>query len=237
MLPLLLVLAGCTLLEEQRTAATSALWSGWVYADLPSTDTPLLEYGTLQAVDLDDVTLADGTQSDANPGYWSITLPVDTDVALRVDGGSEVPTVWRSRTPTGPAYWLSGGLFAVADTTAADMFAAIDGWQGFSPADLADGEVAHLWGSPLDPDAWAGATVTVTDSSGERPVALLAVDEDGLLIDAGAGPIDYVLAPDLLPGTVTLTVSAADGTGLTETWPARGGDLLAAFFLALGTTG
>lgn len=230
LLPLML---GCSFLEEQRSLPTTVSWSGYVYGDLPGDDSSLLEAGTLEVVDLDDELLVSGSQSDNTAGYWGVEVPVDTDVALRVAGGSQVPTVWRSRTPTGSAYWLTGALFAVSQQTADDFFGSLDGWQGMSPDDLSQEEVAHLWGQPWEPERWQGATVLVTDSLGTAQVALLAVDEDGALIDAGTGPVDYFVAPDLEPGPVTLQVTAADGSSLQSSWPARGGDLLSAFYVAL----
>lgn len=236
MAPLLsasLLLTGCLQLAEVVTPPDEVAWTGWIYGDLPGEDAPLLEAGTLHVVDLDDQELAAGSMVEEDPGYWQVTVPVDAEVALRVDGGQQVPTVWRGRTPTGRAYWLSGALFAVADTTQAELFDSLDGWQGLSPDDLADGEVAHLWGTPWDPDAWEGATVEVEHAGGSAPVALLAVDTDGALIDAGAGRVDLFLAPDLEPGPVTLRVTTSDGRQAETTWPARGGDLLSAFYFAL----
>lgn len=230
---LLALLAGCIQLSEVVTPPDEIAWTGWVYGDLPGEDAPLLEAGTLQVVDLEDQELATGAMLEEDPGYWQVTVPVDLEVAVRVDGGAQVPTVWRARTPTGRAYWLSGALFAVADQTQAELFDSLEGWQGMSPADLSDGEVAHLWGTPWDPEAWAGATVEVEHAGGSAPVALLAVDTDGALIDAGAGRVDLFLAPDLEPGPVTLRVTAADGRRAETTWPARGGDLLSAFYFAL----
>lgn len=224
---------GCVQLTEVRTTPTEVDWTGWVYGDLPGDDAPLLEAGTLEVVDLDDVTVATGTMLDDEPGYWQVTVPVDVDVALRIDGGEQAPTVWRGRTPSGRAYWLSGALFALADATQAEMFDSLEGWQGMSPQDLADGEVAHLWGTPWDPEEWAGATVEVEHSGGVGQLALLAVDTDGALIDAGTGPVDLFLAPDLAPGPVTLRVTSSDGRTAQTTWPARGGDLLSAFYFAL----
>jgi len=231
--PLWLLLSACTLLEEQRQLPDQVRWAGYVYADVPATKTPYLEAGTLSVVDLDDQDLATGEQLADTPGYWKVTVPVDTQVALRVDGGDQVPTVWRSRTPTGDAYWLSGGLFAVLDQTQADFFPSLDGWQGLHPHALDDGEVAHLWGTTWQPDAWAGATIEVEDVDGARQVAAFTTDTDGALIDAGTGPVDLFVAPDLAPGPVTLRVTAADGSVTETTWPARGGDLLSAFYMAL----
>lgn len=233
-LPLaLFLLPACEFLEEQRVLPDQVDWAGYVYADLPAEDTALLEAGTLEVVDLDDALVATGTQREDTPGYWQVQVPVDQEVAIRIDGGDQVPTVWRGRTPTGAAYWLTGALFALDAETVSETFGALDGWQDLSPDDLADAEVAHLWVQPWDPEAWAGATIEVLDYTGLAPYAALAVDADGALIDAGAGPVDLLLVPDLMPGHVTLRVTTAAGKVAETAWPARGGDLLSGFYFTL----
>ncbi|NOY28247.1 MAG: hypothetical protein GXP62_20480 [Oligoflexia bacterium] len=231
--PLLALALGCTLLEEQRSLPTDVTWSGYVYADLPADAIPWLEAGTVQVTDLDDNEITTGTQLDGTPGYWEFDVPVDIDVAIRVSGGDQVPTLWRGRTPAGRAYWLTGALFAINAQTEASFFDSLNGWQGLSPSDLSQGEIAHLWGAPQDREAWAGAMIEVTDSDGSAQVVALAVDADGALIDAGTGPIDYFVAPNLVPGDVSLRVIAADGRVAETTWPAHGGDLLSAFYFSL----
>lgn len=230
---LCLLLVSCALLEEQRELPTEIRWTGFVYADLPGDDTPGLDAGTIEVTDLDDQPLTDGAPVDGSPGSWALDVPVDIDVAVRVAGAEQVPTLWRSRTPTGRAYWLSGALFAVGTETQAAFFESLEGWQGLAPDDLTRGSVAHLWGAPWDPEAWAGATIEVFDTDGSAQVAVLAIDTDGALIDAGTGPVDYFVAPNLSPGDVTLRVTATDARVAETTWPARGGDLLSAFYFAL----
>lgn len=230
---LLLLLPACAWFEEQRTDPTEVIWSGWVLADLPGEDVPALEAGTFEVVDLDGEPLADGVEDENNPGYWQVEVPVGTEVGIRVAGGEQVPTVWRARTPTGRGYWLSGGLFAVRDDTQAELFDSLEGWQGLSPDALADGEVAHLWGTPWLPEDWAGALIEVEHTGGVAQVASFAVAEDGSLLDAGTGVVDLFVAPDLSPGPVTLRVTAVDGRVAETTWIARGGDLLSAFYFAL----
>ncbi len=230
---ILLALLACALLEEQRTPPTEALWSGWVLADLPAEDVPALESGTFEVFDLEGQPLAEAVEDAENPGYWSVELPVDTEVQLRIDGVEQVPTLWRTRSPQGRAYWLSGGLFAVHEDTQEALFDSLDGWQGMSPASLSDGEVAHLWGTPAEPQDWAGATVELEGVDGAVPVARLSLSEDGSLIDAGLGPVDLFVGPDLPPGPVLLRVTTADGRVAETRWRAQGGELLSAFTFSL----
>lgn len=228
----LLLLSSCSFLEEQRTAPTAVAWSGYIYSDLPTEDTALLEVGSLTAVDLDDTELSTGGTYEDSPGYWQIEVPVDTDLALRLTGGDQYPTVWRGHSPSGRGYWLNGALFAMHRDTVDGLLDGLRGFQDLDPADLADEEVAHLWAQPTDREAFAGVDVAVLDELGEAQVVRLAVDTDGALVDAGTGPVDLILAVDLLPGPVTLVLTGPDGASSETTWPARGGDLLAGFFLS-----
>jgi hypothetical protein len=47
--------------------------------------------------------------------------------------------------------------------------------------------VVHLWGQPLDPEAWAGAVVTATGGDGaDVPMFTFAVDaKKGVVTEAG----------------------------------------------------
>lgn len=230
---LLLAPLACALLEEQRAAPTEVVWSGWVYAELPGADAPLLEAGTLTAWDLDGEPLAEGTMAEDAPGYWSLTLPAATELELRLDGDEQAAMRWRGRSPAGRGYWLSGALFTVGDATAAAFFEALDGWQGLQPRALSGGEVAHLWGQPWEPEAWAGATVEVEHGGGAATVVRLAYDSEGQLIDAGTGRVDLFVAVNLEPGPVTLRVQASDGRRAETRWQAQGGELLSAFYTTL----
>lgn len=227
-----LLATGCVAFDESTEDAT-VLWSGTVIDDpYLGTDPVALADGGLEAVDLDDVAVAAGTASETTTGSFSIEVPTDTEVALRVSGPSHVPTVWRTRTPTRRALWLTGALFA-RQTAAVDAFiAALD-----EPGEaLAEGEVAHLWVEPTDPTAVAGATWDLVDGAGQPGrIVLLTTAADGSLVEAGPDdPVDLALGLDLAPGPVTLAVEAPDGAAAEVTWPARAGDLLAGLFLTLG---
>jgi hypothetical protein len=190
--------------------------------------------GSLQVVGLDDVLVADGEHGGS--GYWYVDVPADTDVAVRIEGDEHVSSVWRARTPSGRGYWLTGALFTQYATSFEALLKALEGFPDLPPAeDLAAGKVVHLWGQPLDPDAWAGAVVTATGGDGKDvPMFTFASDDKGVVTEAGENPVDFFLGVNAAPGEVTLHVEAADGTAGESTYPTRGGDLVTAAFFDLG---
>jgi hypothetical protein len=234
---LLLAMTGCTYLVEQRDLPEQVEWSGYVYAGVPADDVPLLEDGTIEILDRDGAALADAEarQDYENTlGYWTLDVPVDTEVALRLSGADVVSTLWLGTTPTGNGYWLGGALYARGVDETAELFDALDGYQGLSPQELSDGEIAHLVGQPWDRDAVAGATWSATDGEGsDAAVVLLVADDEGNLSDAGTGPVDLIIAVNLAPGTVSLQVDADDGRTARAEWPAQGGDLVSAMWFQL----
>jgi len=237
------LLAGCQYLEEQRELPTEVTWDGYVLAQLSdSTEAEVLDVGAVTLLDLDGAPLV--AAEHLGNGYWRAEdVPVDLDVAIRLEGPTAstdtlplmTPTVWRGRTPTGRASWLTGALY-LRDLDYTDAFlTALEAFPGVDIPTLADGESAVLWGEPWDAQAWAGASLSVTDGAGEdAPVIALMLAEDGSMAEAGEGdPIDLFVAWDLSPGTVTLDVEAADGRTVSETWPAEAGELLSAIYMAL----
>ena len=239
----MMMLAGCQYLEEQRELPTDITWDGYVLAQLADgTEAEVLDVGSVTLLDLDGAHLIDADH--LGNGYWRAEeVPVDIDVAIRLEGPTAAtdtlplmtPTVWRGRTPQGRASWLTGALYlrdldyTEAFLTSLEVFPSVD-----IPA-LADGETAVLWGEPWDAENWAGASLAVTDGAGESArVLALVLAEDGTMVEAGeSDPIDLFVAWNLSPGTVTLDVEAADGRMVSETWPAEAGDLLSAIYLVL----
>ena len=244
LLPLAGLTPACQYLEETRTIPSQIAWDGVVLAveEGATEGTPLSE-GSLEIVDLEDSLVAEGTyDGSVAQGYWWATVPVDTEVALRVagpPGGSdslpELGTwVWRGRTPTGRATWLTGALFARERALVEATLEALDPLMEATPASIYDGEVALLWGEPWAPDELAGATMEVEDGAEEvHPVIAVTIGSDGVAADAAGGPVDFFLATDLAPGAIRLRVTTAAGAEVETTWPARGGDVLSAVFYAL----
>lgn len=238
--PLALALTACT----ASTATTGDVsWSGYVFAD-PYVSEDLLTGGAFEVLTPDggcleggDGACIVGEESSSTAGYWGVSVPVTTPVALRLSGDGLAPTLWRTDTPARPAQWLNGGLFT-RDLAALEAFAADLGPPTATAAPLSSSDRAWLWGSALSPEDWAGATLTLVDGDGAAvPVVALSQSDDGAVSLAGDGPIDLFLATDLAPGAVTLTVEAADGRIATETWPAQAGDLVSAVYFALPAGG
>lgn len=227
---------GCVYLEEQRVLPEQVYWSGTVLDGPYADDVGVFADGSFEVTDLDGALVAEGVPYEGAPGDWYVEVPVGIDVAVRLSGDGYATTVFRDRTPTGRAYWYNGALFVRSAEDVASFFdeLATAGLVEAPPASLSQGELAHLWGAPLDPAAWAGATITVTDGAGATQQALaLTTDDTGAIVAADGGDVDLFLAFDLAPGTVTVDVSG-DGGAATWTSPALGGDLLHPIFFNLG---
>ena len=248
----LLTLAGCetawTFLEEQRVTPTEIAWTGQILDGPYADDAGVFTGGTVTATDhagdpllsAAGELLADPVESETQPGAWTLTVPVYTDILLRLSGEGFANTVWSSHTPGGRAYWYTGALFArsVEDLDATFAAYAEAGLLEAPSAPLSEGQVAWLWAEPIEPEAWADAEITLIDGAGaEAALVRVTSDDAGQLSVAGPGdPIYQIFAFDLAPGDVILRVVAADGTSLTLSWPAEGGDLLNASFLGLSTS-
>lgn len=239
--PALLALSLSACVAAESTSGPVS-WGGYVFAD-PYVSEDLLTQGSFEVLDLegaclladDDACIA-GSEAESTTGYWTVAVPRSTPVALRLMASGRAPTVWRVTTPRRDAQWLNGGLFT-RDLVAVEAFVADLGPPWASAAPLSVSAHAWMWGAPLDPLAWAGATLTLIDGDGaEVPVLALSQAADGAVsVAGGTDPIDLLVATDIAPGVVTLTVQTADGREVVEAWPAQPGDLLSAVFLALPT--
>lgn len=227
--------SGCSYLEEQRVEPTQVVWSGSVLDQPYSSTAGPFTGGTFAVTTPDGEAVADATESD--PGTWSVTVPVNIPVVLRLAGDGYATTVWQSQTPTGRAYWFTGALYAQTQDAVATFFSGLGdlGLLAAPAEDLSQSTVVHLIGAPLVPDDWAGAALSLTDGAGEDiPVVALAAADDGTLFAAGSeDPIAAFAAANLAPGAVSLSVQTADGRVLDLSWLAAGGDLLSPMFLAL----
>ena len=222
-------------LTYDSSAPDDVTWSGYVLEDLSGKKDPLLleDDGAFQVVDLDDEGIADGEHS--GDGYWFVDVPTDIDVAIRISGAEHVSSVWRAHTPGGRAYWLTGALFTQYVTSFDAFVDALEGVKGLDPEDLSKGTVVHVWGQPLDPDAWAGAVVSATGGDGaDVPMFTFAIDDESVVTEAGDQPVSFFFGANAAPGDVTLRVEAVDGRVAETTYPTRGGDLVSAAFFDLG---
>ncbi len=230
-----LSLVGCgTWIYEETSSDGTVSWYGTVLDGPYTGDNGVLSGGDVLVYDLEGELLTEGTEPfDDTPGYWKLKVPPSEPVALHLAGDGMLPTVWRGTTPAAQAYWYSGALFAYDLETWQPFLEQFDGQGGVTLEPLGD-EVCWLWGVPWDRDAWAGAEITVTGGDGEEAVALAyTLDDDGVLYETRDLAIDYFFAFNLAPGDVTVTVQAADGRTVTETWPAWPGEIVSAWYLAL----
>lgn len=241
-----MLLIGCQYLEEVRTDPVEVDWGGYVYAYLEDAAEPVvlselsevdpIAGPLVELVDLSDEPLIEGAQPfESSPGYWRFEdAPVGEEVAIRITGEGMTPTVWRGVVPGGTATWLTGALYSYESAIYDAFFESIDGFQGIAFPSLTDSDAAAMWGEPMVPEDWAGATITVTDGEGvTAEVLALSYDDTGALIEAGDGAIDLFLAPSLAPGTITLRVEAEGREAVEEQWPARAGDMVSAVFFSL----
>ncbi len=227
-------------------------WSGWVLSDLPAEDNNLvLEVGELEITLPDGTHLTDGTSTESRPGFYSMRVPTDLEIALRIIGETIHPTVWRSRTPRNHGYWVYGTLFGT-DIASLDM--TLSQLEELTDAEIpwrADQDGALIYGAPtlrddLDLEAWTGVHLTALGGDGKRgTVIAIAQDaETGLTGLAGSssglvgpnqvvGPTILFVAYDLAAGPVRLIVEGSDGRTAVADWVAEDGDVLSAFHLSL----
>jgi hypothetical protein len=105
-----------------------------------------------------------------------------------------------------------------------------------APQPLAEGAVAHLWGSAWDPEDWIDADLRLIDTNGlEHPVLALYSDEEtGSLVEAGEGdPVEIFYGFNLPEGQTSLLITTCEGIELQIDWPTRAGDLLSALYTIL----
>ena len=240
----LVTLTGClpsTVYDrEELSDGDTVGWSGWVYADIPADNVPVLEVGAVTVTDESGEIVAEGEQpSTGSPGYWQIDVPPQTDVTIRIEGDGVQPTVWRTMTPSARAYWFAGALFTVSPVTMDTFWSQLSELFG-APETTEDG--VSLYGQPIlrneaDEAAWTDAHLEVWDEDGGvHEVFALSLDEatGGLaLAGPGTGPISTFAAPSLPPGPVRLIVDGSDGRSMVAYWTGQPGDLLSAFYMAL----
>jgi hypothetical protein len=238
MFTLSLLLLACS--SEPISQPDVTTWEGWVYADIPGDDTPGLEEGTITMSDLNGEATTRGEQlDDGRPAYWTLEVPPDQEVSIRIEGPEHYPTVWRGRTPGSDGYWYSGAIFAVATVTF-DGF--LESLSTLMDAPIGEGEGVSLYGEPLpltpaDLDAWTDATITIYDGDGNiHPAITLVQDEltGGLMLPGPEpAPIAAFVATDLAPGDIALVIDASDGRSTVMEYRSQAGDLLSAFAFTL----
>jgi len=227
-------------------------WAGWVLSSLPAAEgNTLLETGEVEITWPDGTHLGAAEPSESSPGFYSLSVPADEEISLRISGKTLHTTVWRTRTPRANGFWIYGSVFGV-DVATLDIYldAVVDltadeiPWQE-------DQAGALIYGTPTirdaeDEAAWTGAQLTALDSEGgigtvialaqdpETGAMGLATGPSGILgpnhVD---GPIALIIAYDLAPGPVRLIVEGSDGRTAVADWVSQDGDVLSAAHLTL----
>jgi hypothetical protein len=213
----------------------SVSWAGYVLDGPYNGENDVLTGGDFEVDGLESDFVAQGTEKDpeGSPGYWSVRVPPDTPVALRISADGMLPTLWEAVTPEHEGLWSTGALFAFRETTWLPIFQQYDGIFRLTVGDL-DAEHSWLFGLPLSPDDWVDAEISVVDGAGvDGRVVALADDGEGALMIANGRPVVEFLAFNLAPGSIEIHVVAADGRTLDLVFPARGGEILTPWFLAL----
>jgi hypothetical protein len=233
---------GCSqyfVVDDDDSAASEIQWQGWVYADIPQDDTLGLEVGSITVENQDGDELVNGVQADeTRPSMWTLDVPTNTEVAIRVEGPNQYTTVWRTTTPRAAAYWYAGSLFAVQPATIQPLW---DSLTELLEQPITDTDGAHLYGEPLllwadDDIAWTDAVITVYDGDGTvHPAITFSSTETGELIlsTPETGPITAFTATDLAAGPIRLVIDASDGRSVVMDYNAQPGDLLSAFAFTL----
>lgn len=234
----LMALTGCQFIEEVRTVPDTVSWGGTVQADRSAStgEVGAFTAGTIEMFGEDGTLLDTAVQPfEDDLDYWRFeAAPVGAEVAIRLAGAEDdtlAAMVWRTAVPSGSALWFTGALFTREHDVLNVYLDAVEALDGAEPISRPeDGALAMVWGEPSTPEEWAGVDIEVTDGDGQAAVVWrLALNARGNLVEAEEGAaVDLFIAPNLAPGTVTMTAG-----GATTRWPAQGGDVLSAVFYDL----
>jgi hypothetical protein len=248
---LIATLSACQFLVEVREPPTEVSYGGTIYDGVPTGDADaVLTDGTVDfmvpTVDLeeprqdliDDGLLWVGSQPfSSSPGYWQVTLPVETELAVRMETPSSYPSVFTGRSPSWSGYWFAGVLFTWDRVYTDEFLYSLTEQLGVTAADLDDGERVHLWGVLRDEEEAArleGRKITIIDGDGaEATVYPFELTEDGFLSQTYDAPVHYFYAFNLAPGDIQLVLEGPSGDTVTEHYPTRGGDMIGAWWLGV----
>jgi len=230
---LLLLLAACAS-DPTSSDDDTVAWYGWVLDGPPTDESDVMTGGVFTAEDATGALLDEGSEPEAeNPGWWKLSVPPQSDVVLRLSAEGMIPSVYRATTPSDTGYWLTGALFAYDEAVWLPFFEQFDGQGDVAIQPLGD-DVCWLFGAPWDPAGWGKANLHVVDGAGQEATVLAWTSTSDGLIEAGPGdPVDFFLAFNLAPGLVSIKGSFPGPRDIQVDWPARGGEIVTAWFLAL----
>jgi len=171
-------------------------------------------------------------------GLWQIDVEPTQVVDIIVTGPSHVPTVRRIPAPSTTAQF-SVPLHPRSQSIVPplmDAVAAVEGLDFTDSQALLTGQAAGMVVQPLQPESWLGADLLLVDGDGnEVEMSTLTQLDDGSYGLAQDTPIDMVLASDLAPGLVVLTVRPRSGPEVVQTWFAAPGELIDGRYFALAS--
>ncbi len=216
------LLCACSDERGPRAAPDSVFFSGWIYPDASAVEDgePLSDAEVVFTPEAAEAVEATQPYADY-PGYWSVELPPDVPITVRITSGDAYPAVWAADAPGANGQWLAGTLFG-ADRAWIDAFFAEVAAAAAVELPALGADTTHVWGAPLDGSAWDCAAVRV---AGVQPVCL-GTDADGNTALVDEGPFGTFFAFGVAAGAVTV-----EAPGLVETYLAEGGDVVHAFWL------
>ena len=237
LLPASLLFTGCAPVLEV-SFAEGGIWDFYLFDDPDATgDFVVLAEGLVSVRDELGAPLPDAVTNQGD-GLWRIDVEPEQVVDVVATGPSHVPTVRRMPAPTTTAQF-SVPLHPRSQSIVPLLMDAVASVEelGFPDSQaLLAGETAGLVVQPLQPEAWVDAEVFLVDGEG-NDVAQTALTqaEDGSYGLAQGRPVDMLLASDVAPGLVTLTVRPSSGPEVVQAWFAAPGELIDGRYFALAS--
>ncbi len=211
--------------ETPTEADSLVTWAGWVYAGPETVETARLGAGSVTfwpAPFAESEQIAAAQPYEDYVGYWSVDVPPDQPVLVRVVADELHPTVWAGDTPSADGNWFAGALFAVEDGWLEDVFDAL-GADGDAWVEVLT-ERAIVLGYPAS-DAIVCEDLTVESDAGVVAPSCWSVGEEGDVAEVRTGPIDW-FAAQVSAGEVRVGIG-----GASELYVAAPGDVVMAWYL------
>ncbi len=208
--------------RDTRPAEARVRWSGYVLRSGDEDASPL-DDGTVTFVvaGSGETFLATQPSPEDLPGYWSVALPPDVAVTVRIEGPGLRRAVWPLHTPGESANWSTGTLFGAEVDWIDARFQRAAREAGLPEPTWRDDRV-RLWGFWRD-----GATGDCAATSlDDMPVVCLATDEAGGMEAVEAGPFSSWYAWDVAPGARMFAAGGTDGGVTRVGLDAEGGDIV-----------